>query len=133
MYKYLRLDTENYQGLLESLSKDQIREIIIEQVPVDFDLHIQKIEEGIAEKDYDKIRRGVHDIKANFRHFIPKESELIMFIQDFENRAGEKQDEQENGTVEHHVDFTPDLNKLKEISKEPMEEIIQLGREYKNQ
>lgn len=133
MYEYLKLDTDYFQGLVESLGKAAICEIIIDQVPVNFEKYTRQIEEGLAENDYDKIRRAVHTVKSDFRHFIPVEHEFIKFIQNFEDRAAIKQKEiEERGTVDEHKDFTADLERLKADAAEPLFEISQLGEEYRN-
>lgn len=133
MYKYLKLDTDYFQGLVESLGKAAICEIIIDQVPANFEKYTGQIEEGLAEKDYDKIRRAVHTVKSDFRHFIPVDHEFIRFIQDFEDRAAIKQKEvEEKGAVSEHTDFSADLERLRADAAEPLVEISQLGDEYRN-
>lgn len=126
MYKYLNLNTEYYLGLIESLGKESIAEIIIDQIPVNYENYTREIEQGIANGDYDVIRRAVHTLKSDFRHFIPVEDEFIKFIQRFEDRAKEAH---ENGTKE---DFTADFAKFKEMAVGPLNEIVQLGEEYRN-
>lgn len=126
MYKYLDLDTEYFIGLLESLGKETIAEIIIDQIPVNYTNYTKQIEEGIASGNLDVIRRAVHTLKSDFRHFIPVDHEFIRFLQDFEDRA---RDAHSNGT---NTDFSMDFEKFKEMAAGPLEEIMKLGEEYKN-
>jgi len=126
MYKYLDLNTEYYNGLIESLGKEAIAEIIIDQVPVNFETYTKQIEEGIASGNIDSIRRAVHTLKSDFRHFIPVDHEFIKFIQDFENLA------KEAGENNAETDFSAVYAKFKEMSEGPLDEIKKLGVEYKN-
>ena len=89
---------------------------------------------GIKDKNYNAIKLAVHTIKSDLRHFINKDHTIIEFVQDFENRAyALAKEKKTNGYVNHEIDFTPDLEKLKEITSEPHKEIVRLGEEYKNE
>jgi hypothetical protein len=133
MYSYINTDSEYYQGLIDSIGKELILEIIINEVPKNFAKYTAQIEQGIREKDYAKIKIAIHTIKSDFRHFIGKDHPIIEFIQEFEDRANEKSEEMKtNGSVAVDIDFTDDLATLIEITTEPLEEILELGEEYKN-
>lgn len=132
MYNYINTESEYYQGLIESIGKKLILEIIITEIPKNFTKYTSQIQEGINEKDYAKIKLAVHTIKSDFRHFLGEDHPIIEFIQDFEDRANVKSNKKTaNGSEEVDTDFTEDLATLIEITTEPLEEIIELGEEYK--
>jgi hypothetical protein len=108
------------------LGKESIAEIIIDQIPVNYENYTKEIEEGISSGNYDKIRRAVHTLKSDFRHFIPVDDEFIKFIQDFEDDA---RDAAENNS---QPDFTQAFAKFQEMAQGPLNEIVQLGIEYRN-
>ncbi len=125
-YKYLKLDSEYYIGLLESLGKEAILEIILNEVPSNYQKYLEEATESIKTGNYSHLKLCVHTIKSDFRHFIPEEDPVIQFIQDFENRAKAISD----GGDPANSDFEADLEKLKELTAGPLEEIMMLKNEY---
>ncbi len=128
MYKYLKLDSEYFEGLVESLGKEAIAEIILNEIPLNYEKYTSEAKEAIANDNFAQLKLCVHTIKSDFRHFIPEDDPIIKFIQDFENRAKAKAD----GEQPSRDDFSADLQKLKELTAEPLEEILMLKNEYEN-
>ncbi len=130
MYKYINPQNKHLTEILEYGEAMVIE--IIDMMPEEFQKHIEEISNGITNKKYDDISRGVHSIKANLRYFIEVSHPIIEFCQDFENRAREKNEEHKNaGYVNEHIDFSPDFGKLMELTEEPLQEIQLFGFELK--
>jgi hypothetical protein len=123
MYEYISPNNRHLDEL-KQYGESLIIDIIL-MLHEEYNKHIRIIEHGIENNNYEEIQRGVHTIKANLRYFIEIQHPLIIFYQDFENRARDKWIEQKsNGYVEKEVDFSPELQKLKDLSREPIEEIM---------
>ena len=123
MYKYVNPNNKHLNEL-KQYGESLIIDIIL-MLPDEFDKNIMLIAQGIEKNNYEQIQRGAHNIKANLRYFIDIENPLIVFYQDFENRSKEKWNEQKKtGRVKKDIDFSPDLQKAKELSREPIEEIM---------
>lgn len=131
MYQYVDTDTEYFKSL-EEFGKEMVIEIL-EMIPGNYEKYTTEIDQGLASKDYNAIQRGVHSIKSDFRHLINVQSPVIVFFQDFENRARAKLDEQKNtGEVKEAVDFTPDFEKMKQLAEPALAEIVAFTEDYKN-
>ena len=131
MYNYIKTDNPPLEELKE-VGMDLVIEIA-EMMPDQTEESINLIRGGLPNNDYSAIARGAHSIKSNLKLFMDEHSPAVEFSYDFETRATELKEElKENGIVENDFDFTPDLEKLIEITKKPLEEIKRLGEEYKN-
>jgi len=129
MYKYVNPKNKHLKEL-KQYGKDLIIDIIL-MLPGEFDKNTRLIAQGIETNNYEEIQRGIHNIKANLRYFIDVENPLIVFYQDFENRSKEKWNEQKNtGRVKTDVDFSPDLQKAIELSREPIEDIMRFKDDF---
>lgn len=131
MYNFIRTDNPPLQDLKE-VGKDLVIEII-EMLPEQFEQGINEMRNALPEKNYDVIERGAHSIKSNLKIFMDEHSPAVEFSFDFEKRAHKlKMEMKEKGFVENPVDFTADLEKLIEITREPLAEIKRYGEEIKN-
>lgn len=130
MYKYVDTSSEHFKGL-EEFGKEMVVEIL-QMIPENYEKYTEEIREALVKYDYDVIQRGVHSIKSDFRHLINVKSPVIAFLQDFENRARDKKNElKETGRVEHHINFSSDFEKLKELSEPALEEIVSFIEDYR--
>ena len=131
MYKYIKTDNPPLEELKE-VGLDLVIDII-EMMPNQLEESINTIKNGLQNNDYAAITLGAHSIKSNLKIFMEENSPAVEFSQDFEKRAGRYKEElKSNGFIENHFDFTPDLNKLIEITSGPLEEIKRYGEEIKN-
>ncbi len=131
MYKYIKTDNPPLEELKE-VGMDLVIEIA-KMMPDQTEESINIIRGGLQSNDYEAIARGAHSIKSNLKIFMDEHSPAVEFSYDFETRATKLKEElKENGIVENDFDFTPDLEKLIKITKEPIEEIKRLGKELKN-
>ena len=129
MYKYVNPNNKHLNEL-KQYGESLITDIIL-MLPGEFDKNTRLIAQGIEKNNYEEIQRGVHNIKANLRYFIDIENPLIVFYQDFENRSKEKWNEQKKtGRVKKDIDFSPDLQKAKELSREPIQEIMRFKDDF---
>lgn len=131
MYTYIDTGNEHFKNL-EEFGKDMVVEIL-KMIPENYQNYTNELCQALEVRDYDTIQRSVHTIKSDFRHLISIQNPVIIFLQDFEDRAREKWDEKkESGEVKAHHDFTPDYEKLLEITRPALDEIIHFAEEYSN-
>ncbi|MCF8365390.1 MAG: hypothetical protein K9H16_06390 [Bacteroidales bacterium] len=131
MYKFIRTDNPPLEDLKE-VGKDLVIEII-GMLPHEIENNFIEMRNALQDKNYEIIERGAHSIKSNLKIFMDEYSPAVEFCYDFEKRANKlKMEMKENGFVKHPVDFTPDLEKLINITREPLAEIERFGEEYKN-
>jgi len=130
MYKYINPNNKHLTELLE-FGEDMILQIV-DMMPEQYEEYVELIKNGIVNRKYSEIARGVHTIKANLRYFMGVDNPIIEFCQDFENRAKEKSDEfKMKGNDIQHIDFATDFQKLLEITEEPLQEIQLYGFELR--
>lgn len=131
MYKYIKTDNPPLEDL-KQVGMDLVIDII-GMMPDQLEESINNIKDGLQNNDYSAISRGAHSIKSNLKIFMDENSPAVEFSFDLEKRAGKYAKElKDNGFVENHFDFTPDLDKLIEITSGPLEEIKRYGEEIKN-
>ena len=131
MYKYINPENPALKELHE-YGRELVIEIT-EMFPDEMKKLLQQISEGIKTKNYDYISMGVHTAKRNVSYYIDYKNPIFELWENFEIKSRQKADEQrEKGSTVENIDFTPDFEKLKEISEVIILEVKQLGEEYKN-
>jgi HPt (histidine-containing phosphotransfer) domain-containing protein len=131
MYKYIKTDNPPLLDIME-VGKDLVLDIC-EMLPAEFEKNIDAMRNAIQEYNYEVIERGAHSIKSNLKIFMDRHSPAVEYSYGLEQKAHIlKVEKKENGFVQNPVDFSEDIEKLVEITKEPIEEIIRFGEEYKN-
>lgn len=117
---------------LESVGVDLVIEII-DMFRSEFEENCNRIMSPIQKNDFTLIFRHSHSIRRNFEIFLDPDHPAMQLIYALETSARAKSYEhQKNDFVENDVDFKKLFAEIKDLLKEPLEEIKALGEEYKN-
>jgi len=106
---------------------------ILDMFQSEHEQNFNLIMSSILKNDFKLISRHSHSVRRSFAIFLNNEHPAMQLLLTFETSARAKSYEHQNNEfVENDVDYKKLLPEIKALLKPCMEEIKELGEEYKN-